>query len=284
MQRMFTLLFWALKMGWCCWNVRSNVQLDVVSCLCRQRMTSSRSHSGHFSVNVLKAAFWPLLLQIGVGGDHRAAHAGADVRQLADGWVCMGPPTRCSHQADRWQPVVGAIRPQHLTLLLLQRLHPAYSVAQAPGLRHHPPGQVADSEAAHRCHQPPSCKWRRRRESVSWQQPRAQQRGQPRGKHVILPRPGAVWKTGQQRGGRQVRLLLSRNIKGHSTEFTYESVFTDVLVCENSCIKPEESMQSAVTWGNLMQSPGFDKEKKQHGMKKIISLILLIISKCSWGT
>lgn len=124
----------------------------------RQRWTPSK-----------KVSFWPLPLQVGVGGDHWAAHTGAYVRQPADGWVRMGPPAGCLHQANRWQPVVGAVWSQHLALLLLQRLHPAHSVAPAPGLRHHPSGQATDSETAHRWHQPPSC---RRRESVSWQQPR----------------------------------------------------------------------------------------------------------------
>ena len=139
-----------------------------------------------------------------MGGNHRAAHAGAHVRQPTDGRVCVGPSAGRVHQADRGQPVVGAVWSQHLALLLLQRLHPAHSVAPAPKLRHHPPGQAANSEAAHRCLHPPP-RQRRRRQSVSWKQPGTKQRGQPRGKHLLLPRPGALWQTGQQRGSRQVR-------------------------------------------------------------------------------
>ena len=147
-----------------------------------------------------------LLLQVGVGGDHRAAHAGAHVCQPADGWVCVGPSTGGLHQADRWESVVGAIWPQYLALLLLQRLHPTHSLAPAPGMWHHPPGKAADPEAAHWCYQPPSR--RRRRTSVSGQQPGTEQWRKPRGKHFLFPGSGAVWKTGQQGGDRQVRMLV----------------------------------------------------------------------------
>ena len=39
--------------------------------------------------------------------------------------------------------MVGAARPEHIPLLLLQRLQPEDGLAQAEQLRHHPSGQTA---------------------------------------------------------------------------------------------------------------------------------------------
>ena len=40
--------------------------------------------------------------------------AGAHVREPGDGRVCLGPSRRGQGQEDRRQPVVGALRPEHL--------------------------------------------------------------------------------------------------------------------------------------------------------------------------
>lgn len=66
---------------------------------------------------------------------------------LVTGECVWDPPARRAHQADR-EPVVGALRPQHVALLL-QRQHPAHCGA-GRRFRHHPPGQAADPEAEHR--------------------------------------------------------------------------------------------------------------------------------------
>lgn len=59
-------------------------------------------------------------------------------------------PPGSKHQARRRVAVVGAVRHQHPTFLLLQRLVAVDRLASARQLRHHPAGQAADAQAEHR--------------------------------------------------------------------------------------------------------------------------------------